>query len=188
MIKLYKKQNDKLEYCEYWLNNEEGLIYLHRGIVGERGSYVTEPCKNEEKYKKEFIRKYEKQGYEEIPDENMFCIVAQYYFRSELDRSSVETLYNYISGILNEELGWTGLGEVDGYDFGKSTNPQEDGYCLNIYSIVVDDKLAKKLLYKVLPKEYGKYRIGIRTGSGNDDYVEDNDSVKENKSKSKFYL
>lgn len=172
MIKLYKKKDSTFEYAEYWLNEEENLIYIHQGVVGEKGSYKTEVCKSEEKFKKEFIKKFNRLGYYEIPDEKMYWVVVQYFFYNELNESSVKSLYDFLSSEFNELLGWTGLGEVDGFDFGESTNPNKKGYCLNIFNVVVDEKIALKLLKKNLHKEYGDATplVAWRSGSGDDEY------------------
>lgn len=146
MIKLYKRTE---KVCLYWEAWDAGgrLVTIHWGSLGKTGrnkSIRIPPGKSA----KGVIRRESEEplanGYQEIGSEEHAQIVVQYKTKDEWgDTADLDKRYQ-VEGILNECLGWTGNGHCDGGDIGSGE--------INVYSFVVDPKLAKDAIVKALKK------------------------------------
>ncbi|NMI07108.1 hypothetical protein HF638_24255 [Paenibacillus sp. SZ31] len=77
------------------------------------------------------------------------------------------------SEALISELGWKGLGVVDGHDMGKTANPVT-AFALNIYCYVVDEKLGIQAIKRVLKEtrlDYTRIKIASRELENDGEYV-----------------
>ncbi|MDF2189136.1 hypothetical protein [Paraflavitalea sp. CAU 1676] len=151
MIKLYKKVDNQLYYWETWDKDEKTAI-VHWGIVGQRGQSKEVKgglFSNFRKIIQEEIEKKIKEGYAAFDEGNMASLEVEYKidgFGTDQDLDKRHRLEEH----LNELLGWTGLGHVDGGSIGSGT--MEAG-CL-----VVDFEMAKKVIEDNLRNtEYGDY-------------------------------
>ncbi|WP_145408881.1 hypothetical protein [Paenibacillus xylanexedens] len=152
MFTLYKKKPDgKLLYAEYWI--EDGQLVEHVGTVGTIGtsSRIDFPgeYQNEDEFKRNFLSRYTSQGYEEASKQEGVMLLIQYPMKSLSGSKRDLWLRDKATEALTSELGWRGLGFVDGFDMGKTTNPVEQ-YALNIYCHVVDEKLGIQAVKRVL--------------------------------------
>ncbi|MDR2410745.1 MAG: hypothetical protein LBE13_21905 [Bacteroidales bacterium] len=167
---MYKKKGDKILYAECWNNN--GILFEHLGIIGDKGETIKSKCKNERKAYKSFIKKYMAQGYNEIKHEEMFWIVLQWPMDENC--GNLLKLKDIVVGTLNEELGWRGLGEIDGYDIGEQIRP--DKYkkeVLNIFCYVVDISTAVKIILFALNGRVNctALKIATRSNIENSEYA-----------------
>lgn len=151
MIKLYKLIDAKLHYWETWDNNEKSAT-IHWGIVGERGKdkeIKSGLFSNFHKTVQKEIDKKIKEGYAEFDEDKISFLEVEYKidgFGTDQDLDKRHRLEEH----LNELLGWTGLGEVDGGSIGSGT--MEAG------CIVVDFEIAKKVIEDNLKNtEFGDY-------------------------------
>lgn len=74
---------------------------------------------------------------------------------------------------LTNELGWKGLGFVDGHDMGKTANPGPQ-YALNIYCFVMDEELGIQAIKRVLKEtrlDYTRIKIASRELNSDGEYV-----------------
>src|SRR5258706_6053550 len=122
MIKLYKIYNDTLHYWETWDNANKSAI-VHWGTVGEIGQ------KNEIKsglfsnFRKTVQREIDEKvndGYTEFDDDRKTLLEIEYIidgFGTEQDLNKRHQL----EAIMDEVLGWTGLGHTDGGSNGSGT-------------------------------------------------------------------
>lgn len=147
MIKLYKKDGDELLYAESWVWDNEATV--HTGIVGQTGDSTREPCLDEEAFLARFAQQYAEQGYTEIPVEDMYWIVAQWPVKTQTGDEADLQKMDAVTDILNEALGWTGLGAVDGFDIGQTLSPDRKP-ALGVYSLVVDEALGVKVVLEAL--------------------------------------
>jgi predicted DNA-binding WGR domain protein len=139
VLKLYKNESGVLRYWEAW--DESNAITVHWGVVGGKGTTKTltvSPGENASSVVEREAAPLRLAGYREIENEELQQIAIQYPIvemgtTEDLDkRSQVESL-------LNERLGWTGLGHCDGGDIGSGT--------MNIFCFVVDiDKATQHVV------------------------------------------
>ena len=133
MIKLYKAGDD-LRYWEAWSTDTE--VTVHWGVaghVGETREFQLKPGENPNAIIAREAKQPKKDGYRKMPASKLQRLVIQYRVSGmgevyDLDkRAKVEEL-------LNECLGWKGLGHCDGGDLGSGT--------MNVFCFVVDAKTA----------------------------------------------
>jgi hypothetical protein len=132
MIKLYKNTSTGLLYWETW--EHEGTHTVHWGKVGEIGEdrLVRDSSQgNAKKAVQQEILARRKEGYAEIED--LHTLVIQYRLDNWGNESDLERRYR-VEDLMNECLGWTGLGHCDGGDIGSGT--------INIFCLVVDPHVA----------------------------------------------
>ena len=147
MIKLYRKTERSTEYWEYWTTSTH--LVIHWGIVGKKGDTRELDIKKDKQaipLAEDEQKKMKAAGFSPIPSEQMAQVVIQYRITGmgstkDLDEEQV------IENLLNESLGWTGLGNCDGHDIGSGT--------LNIFCDVVDGAIAEKVVIDCL-KENGQ--------------------------------
>ena len=138
------KINDECQYWEVW--EHERAIILHYGAVGEDGiskQYKLKEGDNPEELMAELVASKRQEGFIELTKEHLRQIVIQYrvsntHWETNLDkRHSVEEL-------LDECLGWTGNGEVDGGEISEKV--------INVFCFVIDVKKALTTIIKELKK------------------------------------
>lgn len=151
MLKLYKLIDNQLHYWETWDKDEKTAI-VHWGIVGQcgedkevKGGFFS----NFRKTVQEEIDEKVKEGYAEFDETKMAFLEVEYKidgFGTDQDLEKRHRLEEH----LNELLGWTGLGHVDGGSIGSGT--MEAG------CVVVDFDIAKKVIEDNLKNtEFGEY-------------------------------
>lgn len=175
MLTLYKKEPDgKLLYAEYWI--EEGQVVEHIGTVGTHGTTSRADLPetyNHEEFKIDFLKRFTDQGYEQASKQDGYIMLIQYPMKSIAGCKRDLWLKDKASEALTSELGWKGLGVVDGHDMGKTANPVTE-FALNIYCYVVDEKLGIQAIKRVLKEtrlDYTRIKIASRERSSNEEYV-----------------
>jgi predicted DNA-binding WGR domain protein len=150
MLKLYKRVEGELHYWETW-NRDKKTALVHWGKVGEEGK--TEAIRSTvfTSYKKKvqsLVNKKSNEGYQEIED--IYILLIEYGINWN-DAAEDMDKRNRLEGLLNETLGWTGLGHCNGGNI-------NDG-AFDICCYVVDFDLAKKVIEKVLHNtEFSNYK------------------------------
>lgn len=169
MVKLYKMGIDGLYYAECW-NNDDGATE-HTGKVGSRGKSKEVKYDDWEVFIKEFIGRYEEQGYHAWSEDEEVWIVAQFPMKKFEPSKRELALRDLAESVLNEKLGWTGLGHVDGWEMGR-TFDSEESFVLNIYSVVVDRELGIKIIKEELQRnlDCSRLKIAVRD-AGAEDYA-----------------
>jgi hypothetical protein len=140
MIKLYKNISEKLHYWEAWIEEGNKCVVEHWGVVGERGEFINHPLPK--KYKEaELLRfilaKALDDSYEPFDDDDLETLVVEYLLdgfgtSTDLDKR------NRLDDRLNETLGWTGVGHVDGGSIGSGS--------MELACCVVNFEIAKKVI------------------------------------------
>lgn len=151
MLKLYKRIDNQLHYWETW-EDDPKTATIHWGIVGHRGQFKelrSGLFSNFRTIVQKEIDEMLKAGYTEFDEESFEFLEIEYEidgFGTDQDLDKRHRLEDY----LNELLGWTGLGHVDGGSIGSGT--MEAG------CIVVDFEIARKLIMDNLKgTEFGDY-------------------------------
>lgn len=143
MIKLYRFSDNKKEYWEAW-SNGDGNFSVHYGELGERGELTIVKSslfkKAERKIESEIAtRRFE--GYEEIGHDEHFTLLIEYEVDGFGTSSDLDKRYA-LQGLMDETLGWTGLGHCDGGSIGSGT--------MEVCCFVGDFELSKKVIEKDL--------------------------------------
>ncbi len=169
MIKLYKQNGDEIHYAEVWIDDD--IVTEHIGVLGDTGE-VTE-CRLDaadgwQDYLTGFLKAYYEDGYDEWPEEDFFWLVVQYPIEpvalKEGEMPNLppadERLRETSENLLNETLGWTGLGIVDGWEVGPSLDGSGRSV-LNLYCIVVDGNMAVQTILRALQNEMDRSGLKI---------------------------
>jgi len=134
MLKLYKTVDNNLCYWEIW-DNDGKTATIHWGVVGERGK--NKKISNELTAIQKEISEKIAEGYLEFDEEKTSLLEIEFVvdgFGSSKDLEKRDRLEDR----LNELLGWTGLGHVDGGSIGSGT--------MELGCEVVDFEIAKSLI------------------------------------------
>ena len=143
MIELYKTIDNELHYWETW-DNENNSATIHWGKVGLKGEAKTVKSGLFSNFRKEVQKEIDKkinEGYIQFDDMDLTFIEIIYpvvEMGTEEDLNKRHSLENR----LNELLGWTGLGHVDGGSIGSGT--------MEVGCEVVDFEIAKNVIQQDL--------------------------------------
>ena len=137
MKKLYKKSDEGWHYAEAWVADK--VCTLHWGKVGEQGE--SEQTKvgmfsNAEKEIEKSLSVWRSKGYTEVGQQDQFLFVVSREIEGQWGKAEDLEERHLIEETLNESLGWTGNGHVDGGDIGMGE--------MSVFSIVVDPHAAKE--------------------------------------------
>jgi predicted DNA-binding WGR domain protein len=160
MLKLYKRLGNKLWYWEAWGAANE--VVIHWGSVGDRGdSRVIELQANDDPSSviQREATSPRAEGYKPVATEKLARLIIQYKISG---MGTVDNLHkrHRVEEVMNECLGWTGLGHCDGGDIGSGT--------MNVFCFVVDTTLALQITVNEL-KARGLLEgamIAVRTEAG----------------------
>jgi hypothetical protein len=151
MLKLYKKNGEQLHYWETWEPDDKSSI-VHWGFVGDQGQQLLIGENSHPHYRKiveQVIQERLAEGYTELDEDQMVFIEVRFVidgFGSEADLDKRHRLEDR----LNETLGWTGLGHVDGGSIGSGS--------MEVGCVVVDFEIAKNIIEKDIENtEFGDY-------------------------------
>jgi len=157
MLKLYRKNGEGIEYAECWVDG--GVAVLHTGAIGDEGRTVETPDVGDAaEYEKGIANQFGRQGYAEWPQDQLYWVVAQ------IPAASVEEgihLVRPIEDELNHDLGWLGLGHVDGNDIGLSTEPGEEKFVINFFTLVVDREEGCRAIQRTIQEKCGQKQVEI---------------------------
>lgn len=144
MLKLYKQIDGKLHYNEAWAEPENGAIVEHWGVVGEKGEmriHPLAPNSDEDEAISSVLSGAVKSGFAPFNEDDMRILLVEYAVEGMGTKTDVQKLQD-LEGVLNESLGWTGLGHCDGNSIGSGT--------MEACCYVVDFEMAKSILAKDL--------------------------------------
>ncbi|PHR57787.1 MAG: hypothetical protein COA44_04725 [Arcobacter sp.] len=137
MLKLYKLSNEKKEYWETW-DNEDGTHTVHWGDLGTTGE-SKEIKKGFLKSPKKIIQKeidsMLNNNFQEVEDE--YTLLIEYKIEGMGNTNDIDKRHR-LEELMDETLGWTGLGFCDGGSIGSGT--------MEVCNFVVDFEIAKKVI------------------------------------------
>lgn len=143
MLKLYKISDARKQYWETW-SNGNGFHTVHWGELGTRGESKT--------IKSSFFKKAETiiqkevdglvaNGFRPIEQEEHATLVIEYLVDGMGAQEDIEKRHR-LEALMNETLGWTGLGACDGGSIGSGS--------MEVCNFVVDFDVAKAVIEKEL--------------------------------------
>jgi hypothetical protein len=143
MLKLYRANNGVTEYWEAWEDSRTKVL-VHWGKLGEKGESRKVPVKSGNSSSQVIeleAKPMRAAGFKPVSPERMAQVVIQYRIdgmgsERDLDKEQV------IEELMNECLGWTGLGHCDGHDIGSGT--------LNVFCDVVDGLASEQIVIDCL--------------------------------------
>jgi hypothetical protein len=142
MLKLYRNDH----YWEAWYADNE--VTIHWGGLGERGEMREIPVRSR-KGAQSIIEREAQQpranGYREIEIDQLSPLAIEYPIDG---MGTLRDLYkrHKIEELMDECLGWTGLGHCDGGDIGSGT--------INIFCFVVDHEKALPVITEELKRNH----------------------------------
>lgn len=143
MLKLYKTVNGQLHYWETWEENRRTAT-IHWGIVGEEGEQKEVSSgffSSVHRSVQKLIDQKLEDGYTAFEEEQLATLEIVYTIDGFGSEADLDKRY-LLEEKLNQILGWTGLGEVDGGSIGSGT--------MEVACLVVDVEIAKKVIQKEL--------------------------------------
>lgn len=144
MIKLYKTENGRILYWEAW--DEDGSLVIHSGEIGDTGESEKiriGPGVDCEELLAERASEAINDGYQEM--DPVYEVVVQQRVEGFGTPSQLE-FRDELVDLMNECLGWAGIGHCDGWDIGSGA--------MNIYCFVVERQIGAKVVLAAL-KEKG---------------------------------
>jgi hypothetical protein len=142
MLKLYKRLEDKLLYWEAW--NDANEVVVHWGSVGDRGDsrvVVLRAGDDPSSIIQQEAKIPRAEGYDTIGSEKLSRLTIQYKISGMGTVDDLDKRHR-VENVMNDCLGWTGLGHCDGGDIGSGT--------MNVFCFIVDTKLALQITVKEL--------------------------------------
>ena len=144
MQKLYKQIDGRLHYREAWAEPENRVIVEHWGLVGEKGnarSHPLSPESDEDDAIATVLQDSARDGFSSFDANEMRILLVEYSIDGMGTRADVEKRHA-LEDLLNETLGWTGLGHCDGGSMGSGT--------MEVCCSVVDFEIARELISDTL--------------------------------------
>ncbi|MES2469083.1 MAG: hypothetical protein V4675_17385 [Verrucomicrobiota bacterium] len=142
MPKLYKTTGTTNQYWETW--EHRGVHTIHWGELGTKGQ-SKEIKSGFFKRAKSIVRKemdeHIQAGYAAIDPENHFTLMIEYSVDGMGSADDVDKRTR-LQGLMDETLGWTGLGHCDGGSIGSGT--------MEVCCFVIDFDLAKMVVAESL--------------------------------------
>ena len=152
MRKLYKQlETGELAYHEAWVSGSQ--VLEHWGIVGTRGERKGHRkwfFRSERSSIDRVLRGASADGYQPFEQERMPYLLVEYGIGSTGEEESLNKRYR-LQELLDELLGWTGIGHCDGGSIGSGT--------MEACCVVVDFDLAKRVVEEALrDTEFSDYQ------------------------------
>ncbi|MEJ1091278.1 hypothetical protein [Microbacterium istanbulense] len=182
VIKTYRRDDEgALHYLEAW--RDGGVFTIHEGKVGTKGSTVRKVIRNRTSHYKptytEYVATFREraaaEGYREIPEDEQSWVVLQIWTHSDdLSHPDDASAFADAAGLLDEQLGWWGVGHCDGSDVGGEppAGSGSDGTVLNFFCPVVDVPIGVAALRRVARqlKLSQRWVIGARDPGDESEY------------------
>lgn len=142
MIKLYRTSDGLTEYWEAWFTATE--VTIHWGRLGEEGEtreLPFEPGLHPSDIIKREAKPARAAGFKSRKPGDLHSIVIQYKIEGHGTVTHHEQRVR-VEELMNERLGWLGLGHCDGGDMGNGQ--------MNVFCYVVDVAIAEKAIVSEL--------------------------------------
>lgn len=139
MLKLYKRVGNEILYWETWQKDEKTGV-VHWGVVGQRGDYKEIKSSFFSNFRKEIQKQIDKQiekGYAKIEDDDLFSLIIEFKVDGMGTLEDLDKRHR-LENLMDEVLGWTGLGHSDGGNIGSGT--------MEVSCLVADFNIARDVI------------------------------------------
>lgn len=119
LFKLYKRDGDVWSYYEVWIDDAD-IVTVHEGRCGESGTAETFAQSDRASglaYVKAKVAEGRKREFRPVPESRQPTLVVDLLV-TEDDPDALLDRRHALEGLLDQELGWLGLGHCDGGDIG----------------------------------------------------------------------
>lgn len=120
MLKLYKHIGNQLHYWETWDKDDKTGI-VHWGIVGQNGTDKEIKSGLFSNFRKTIQKEIDEKlndGYAEFDEDKISFLEIEYIIDGFGTEQDIEKRHR-LEDKMNDILGWTGLGEIDGGSIGS---------------------------------------------------------------------
>lgn len=138
MIKLYKMVDGRLHYHEAWTGDD--VIVEHWGQVGKPGETYDQPLPSDGDEEEQLLSVLEEaidDGYRPIGLDDLDVLLVEYAVDGLGTDADLDKRHE-LEDRLQNTLGWTGLGHVDGGSIGSGT--------MEVCCYVVDLAIARRVI------------------------------------------
>lgn len=140
MLKLYKKTSAGVDYWEAW--QDDNMLVVHSGALGQIGETSRVPYSRDAKRVVESqIERLQSQNYTKIENEAFFVLSIEYQLGSWGSSADLEKRHK-VEELLDDCLGWTGLGHCTGGQIGSGS--------MEVFCGVVDPFIALDSILETL--------------------------------------
>lgn len=140
MLKLYKKTSTGVDYWEAW--QDDNMLVVHSGALGQIGETSRVPySRDAERIVTNRIAWLQSHDYTEVQNEALFAVAIQYQLNNWGSSADLEKRHK-IEELLDDRLGWTGLGHCTGGEIGSGS--------MDIFCGVVDPFVALEAILATL--------------------------------------
>lgn len=152
MLKLYRLTETTKEYWETWEESEDSHV-VHWGTLGTKGKTKNVPVREDEEIPANVQRKIAElrsEGFKEIDPEDHFTLMIEYAIEGMGTKKDLKKRHR-LEDLMNETLGWVGLGACDGGSIGMDT--------MEVCNLVVDYDIARRVVEAALvDTEFADYK------------------------------
>lgn len=151
MVKLYLRENGRItRYREAWIHGSK--VVQHWGPLGQRGASLDKPRDrflSDEQNIAKYVDPWRAEGYAEVDRADEWILEVVYRVDGFGTKADLEKRHA-LQDRLDETLGWTGLGHVDGGSTGSGT--------MEVACFFVEPDVAKKVIEEDLRgTEFGDF-------------------------------
>jgi hypothetical protein len=143
MLKLYKRVNGILNYWETWDKDDKSGV-VHWGVVGEKGQSKTVITGLFNAFRKKIQKEIDQQlekDYQKIDIDDHDILLIEYSVDDMGSETDLKKRHK-LQELMDDVLGWTGLGYCDGGSIGSGT--------MEVCCYVVDFEIAKNVVARSL--------------------------------------
>ena len=151
MIKLYRSDSGTVDYWETWpVEERPGTAVVHEGRLGEPGTSEEVTCGDDfAAWAARQADDKQQAGFRPLSDEEHDVLLIKWSAAVLPDPRAIDPLWDELERLVNEALGWSGLGRCLGMDYSGPSADQAD-WELTAMALAVDAATAIPVLVRAL--------------------------------------
>jgi hypothetical protein len=151
MIKLYRSDSGIVEYWETWpVEERPRAAVLHEGRLGEPGTSVEVACGDDfAAWAARQAEEKQQSGFRPLSDEEHDFLLIKWSAAVLPDPRAIEPVWDELELLVNDALGWSGLGRCLGMDYSGPSADQAD-WEMTAMALAVDAATAIPVLVRAL--------------------------------------
>jgi hypothetical protein len=151
MIKLYRSDSGVVEYWETWpVEERPRTAVLHEGRLGEPGASDEVACGDDfAAWAARQADQKQQAGFRPLSDEEHDVLLIKWSAAVLPDPHAIEPVWDELELLVNEALGWSGLGRCLGMDYSGPSADKAD-WEMTAMALAVDAATAIPVLVRAL--------------------------------------